>query len=112
MIVFVNQMLLMRAGDVERNPGPGKRGRIFKYWRGMQCIWRALSVHVKCELLCVSVSYRIQWNLQRKDTLGTALLSFLRRLFLSQRFMKFYNLGWNISNVVKFVHELVCKIVK
>ena len=27
-IVFVNQMLLMRAGDVERNPGPGKRGRI------------------------------------------------------------------------------------
>ena len=24
MIVFVNQMLLMRAGDVERNPGPGK----------------------------------------------------------------------------------------
>ena len=21
-------------------------------------------------------------------------------------------LGWNISNVVKFVHELVCKIVK
>ena len=27
MIVFVNQMLLMRAGDVERNPGPGKSGR-------------------------------------------------------------------------------------
>ena len=26
MIVFVNQMLLMRAGDVERNPGPGKMG--------------------------------------------------------------------------------------
>ena len=25
MIVFVNQMLLMRAGDVERNPGPGER---------------------------------------------------------------------------------------
>ena len=25
MIVFVNQMLLMRAGDVERNPGPSKR---------------------------------------------------------------------------------------
>ena len=24
MIVFVNQMLLMRAGDVERNPGPGE----------------------------------------------------------------------------------------
>ena len=24
MIVFVNQMLLMMAGDVERNPGPGK----------------------------------------------------------------------------------------
>ena len=23
MIVFVNQMLLMMAGDVERNPGPG-----------------------------------------------------------------------------------------
>ena len=23
-IVFVNQMLLMLAGDVERNPGPGK----------------------------------------------------------------------------------------
>ena len=55
MIVFVNQMLLMRAGDVERNPGPGKRGR---YWRSIQYIWRALSVHVKCELLCVSVSYR------------------------------------------------------
>ena len=31
MIVFVNQMLLMRAGDVERNPGPGKRGRINMY---------------------------------------------------------------------------------
>ena len=26
MIVFVNQMLLMRAGDVERNPGPGEGG--------------------------------------------------------------------------------------
>ena len=25
MIVFVNQMLLMMAGDVERNPGPGKK---------------------------------------------------------------------------------------
>ena len=25
MIVFVNEMLLMRAGDVERNPGPGER---------------------------------------------------------------------------------------
>ena len=24
MIVFVNQMLLMMAGDVERNPGPGE----------------------------------------------------------------------------------------
>ena len=24
MIVFVNQMLLMMAGDVERNPGPSK----------------------------------------------------------------------------------------
>ena len=24
MIVFVNEMLLMRAGDVERNPGPGE----------------------------------------------------------------------------------------
>ena len=24
MTVFVNQMLLMRAGDVERNPGPGE----------------------------------------------------------------------------------------
>ena len=24
MIVFVNEMLLMMAGDVERNPGPGK----------------------------------------------------------------------------------------
>ena len=26
MTVFVNQMLLMRAGDVERNPGPGEGG--------------------------------------------------------------------------------------
>ena len=25
MIVFVNQMLLMIAGDVEPNPGPGER---------------------------------------------------------------------------------------
>ena len=25
MIVFVNQMLLMMAGDVERNPGPGEQ---------------------------------------------------------------------------------------
>ena len=35
MIVFVNQMLLMRAGDVEPNPGPGElvihvyRSRVF-----------------------------------------------------------------------------------
>ena len=28
MIVFVNQMLLMIAGDVERNPGPGRRESI------------------------------------------------------------------------------------
>ena len=27
MIVFVNQMLLMLAGDVERNPGPGEEGQ-------------------------------------------------------------------------------------
>ena len=27
-------------------------------------------------------------------------------------FITFYIMGWNISNVVKFVHELVCKIVK
>ena len=27
MTVFVNQMLLMRAGDVERNPGPGEGER-------------------------------------------------------------------------------------
>ena len=53
-----------------------------------------------------------QRNLQRKDTLGTALLSFLRRLSLSRRFMKYFIMGWNISNVVKLVHELVCKIVK
>ena len=25
-VIFVNQMLLMMAGDVERNPGPGKGG--------------------------------------------------------------------------------------
>ena len=31
MIVFVNQMLLMRAGDVERNPGPGKGHSLFMY---------------------------------------------------------------------------------
>ena len=31
MIVFVNQMLLMRAGDVERNPGPGKRDICISY---------------------------------------------------------------------------------
>ena len=29
MIVFVNQMLLMMAGDVERNPGPGKLLSVF-----------------------------------------------------------------------------------
>ena len=33
----------------------------------------------------------IQWNLQRKDTLGTELLSFLRRLSLSRRLMKYFN---------------------
>ena len=33
----------------------------------------------------------LQWNLRRKDTLETALLSFLRRLFLSRRFMKYFN---------------------
>ena len=27
-------------------------------------------------------------------------------------FITFYITGWNIRNVVKFVHELVCKIVK
>ena len=26
MTIFINQMLLMMAGDVERNPGPGKGG--------------------------------------------------------------------------------------
>ena len=31
MIVFVNQMLLMMAGDVERNPGPGKLMSVFDY---------------------------------------------------------------------------------
>ena len=31
MIVFVNQMLLMRAGDVERNPGPGEGGMYCSY---------------------------------------------------------------------------------
>ena len=31
MIVFVNQMLLMMAGDVERNPGPGKVTSVFDY---------------------------------------------------------------------------------
>ena len=29
MIVFVNQMLLMMAGDVERNPGPGKNNIVY-----------------------------------------------------------------------------------
>ena len=29
MIVFVNQMLLMIAGDVEPNPGPGKNILIY-----------------------------------------------------------------------------------
>ena len=27
-------------------------------------------------------------------------------------FINFYITGWNISNVVKFLHELVCEIVK
>ena len=31
MIVFVNQMLLMMAGDVECNPGPGKLMTVFDY---------------------------------------------------------------------------------
>ena len=26
MMIFINQMLLMMAGDVERNPGPGEGG--------------------------------------------------------------------------------------
>ena len=30
-IVFVNRMLLMMAGDVERNPGPGKLTSVFDY---------------------------------------------------------------------------------
>ena len=43
------------------------------------------------------------------------LLSFLWRLSLSRRLMKYFNFitfymkGWNISNVVKVVDELVCK---
>ena len=37
-IVFVNEMLLMRAGDVERNPGRGER-RV----RGGMCMY-SLSV--------------------------------------------------------------------
>jgi len=35
--IFVNEMLLMIAGDVERNPGPGEgeggRGRILRWTR-------------------------------------------------------------------------------
>ena len=31
MIVFVNQILLMMAGDVEQNPGPGKLTSVFDY---------------------------------------------------------------------------------
>ena len=65
MIVFVNQMLLMQAGDVERNPGPGKRGRIFGYWRSIQYIWRALSVHVN---YCV-YQYRIG-NIRLSELVG------------------------------------------
>ena len=39
MIVFVNQMLLMMAGDVERNPGPGKYCKyFFVYVHCMKCI--------------------------------------------------------------------------
>ena len=39
MIVFVNQMLLMMAGDVERNPGPGKYNKyFFVYVHCMKCI--------------------------------------------------------------------------
>ena len=38
MIVFVNQMLLMMAGDVERNPGPGKYSKyFFVYVHCMKC---------------------------------------------------------------------------
>ena len=33
-VIFVNQMLLMMAGDVERNPGPGKGGGVRERERG------------------------------------------------------------------------------
>ena len=65
-----------------------------------------------------SYTANIYSGTSEERTLGTALLSFLRRLSLSRRFMKYFNFitfyitGWNISNVVKFVHELLCKIVK
>ena len=58
MIVFVNQMLLMRAGDVERNPGPGGcsyKDTICKYTRACVYIFpfpsQSLLVLVTCAVL-------------------------------------------------------------
>ena len=48
MIVFVNQLLLMRAGDVERNPGPGKR-RKMHVTHAEQCDRHNICVY-KCKM--------------------------------------------------------------
>ena len=45
MIVFVNQLLLMRAGDVERNPGPGKGGGNLCHYTNFTCVH---NIHVQC----------------------------------------------------------------
>ena len=54
MIVFVNQMLLMMAGDVERNPGPGKYHTLFcwsplNYFCRVFLLYRHFSPERPCE---------------------------------------------------------------
>ena len=48
MVVFVNQLLLMMAGDVEPNPGPGEGKGI----GGMYMYEIMLHVPVLCHILC------------------------------------------------------------
>ena len=50
------------------------------------------------------------WSLRRKDTLGTALLSFFLEVVLFMKYLTFNIMEWNVSNVARFVHELVCNV--
>ena len=51
--------------------------------------WASSNLQLCSDLVEHIKSIHVQLNLRTKDTLGTGLLSFLRRLSLSQRFIVF-----------------------